>query len=151
MARIIHALSSIDHSYYILHQKLTWNPSKQLPPILLIRQRIQRFTQFYQNFGIMKDSIFNYDQLGFSTKLPLILELGCVPNKTLEKETNLLFKVNSNNHTQEILVQKSYQSHVCKNPYSTLVVPYLGFAFPSSFSSPSSSSPSCILLVWRPK
>ena len=61
---IFHALSSIDHSYYILHKKLTWNPSKQLPPILLIRQRIQRFTQFYQNFGIVKDSIFNYDQLG---------------------------------------------------------------------------------------
>ena len=27
---IFHALSSIDHSYYILHQKLTWNPSQQL-------------------------------------------------------------------------------------------------------------------------
>ena len=68
---IFKALSSIDHSYYILHQKLTWNPSKQLPPILLIRQTLQRFTQFYQKFAIVKDSIFNYDQLGIFNQTSL--------------------------------------------------------------------------------
>ena len=52
----------------------------------------------------MKDSISTHYQLGLFNQLPLILELGCVPNKTLEMGTNLMSKENPSN---------SYPSNSC--------------------------------------
>ena len=60
------------HRSLLLHPSSKTNmESLQTTPPNTFRQRIQRFTQFYQKFGIVKDSIFNYDQLGIFNQTSL--------------------------------------------------------------------------------
>ena len=72
---IFHAL--LFHTSLLFHSssKINMKSLQTTPQILLISQRIQgfipKFTQFYQTLEFLKDSIFNYDQLGIFNQTSL--------------------------------------------------------------------------------
>ena len=84
-----------------IHKSLLMHPSSKTnmeslpttPQTLLVCKRILGFIPklhpILQILGIVKDSISTHYQ---STKLPLNLELECLPSKTLEKGTKLISK-----------------------------------------------------------
>ena len=115
------------HNSLLFHSssKINMESLQTTPQTLLISQRIQRFkpkfTQILQNLGIGKDSLSTYYQL----------ELGCIPNKTLEKGTNLISKENPSNPYPSSLctkiIPKSIQFHTQTPKIHTKVMyPYLG-------------------------
>ena len=103
------------HTSLIFHSssKINMKSIQTTPQILLISQIIQgfipKFTQFYQTSEFLKDSIFNYDQLGIFNQASLNSRVR-VCSQQLEKGTNLIFKENPSTHTQVICIQKSYNS-----------------------------------------
>ena len=101
----------------------------------------------------MKDSISTHYQLGLFNQLPLILELGCVPNKTLEMGTNLMSKENPSNSypsnsCTKIILESIISIQKLENPYlfgSSLFFLFFFFLFLFFSSNPYG------YLVWETK
>ena len=123
------------HNSLLLHplSKTNMESLKTTSPILLISQRIQgfipKFTQFYKILELGRIPYLLIINQGFSTKLPINLELGCLPNKTLDKGTNLMSKENPSNpypsrFLDKILPKSIQRSCIHTNLYKVPYDPY---------------------------